>query len=163
MHLRIRNVFFAALAAAVCFFETGFARAEPGSAGFDLLGGFPFTAPAYDAQKPDEPVGPRVDEQLPSAVRALDGRVVQVTGFMLPTRMADGGRVTEFLLMRDQTMCCFGAQPQMNEWIVVKLAKPALYIPDVPKTFTGKLRVGAVVENGYMSGIYLLDEAKPAS
>ncbi len=128
--------------------------------GFDVLGGFPFTPPAYDPAKPDDPVSPRVDEQIPQAVRKLNGSKVIVTGFMLPMQM-NGGQVSEFLLLRDQTMCCFGEQPQMNEWIVVRMAKPGQYVPDVPKSFEGSLKVGAIEENGYMSGIYLLENARP--
>jgi hypothetical protein len=127
--------------------------------GFDVLGGFPFTPPAYDPAKPDEPVAPRVDGQIPPAVKKLDSCKVVVTGFMLPTRM-EGGQVTEFLLLRDQAMCCFGEQPQMNEWVVVRMAKPGMYLPDVPRAFEGTLKVGAVEENGYMCGIYLLENAR---
>jgi hypothetical protein len=137
------------------------AAANETNVGFDVLGGFPFTPPAYDPEKPDEPVAPRVDEQIPSTVKKLDSRKVIVTGYMLPTRM-ESGRVTEFLLLRDQTMCCFGAQPQMNEWIVVRMAKPGMYLPDVPRAFEGMLKVGAIEENGYMSGIYLLENARAA-
>jgi hypothetical protein len=129
------------------------------NAGFDVLGGFPFTPPAYDPAKPDEPVAPRVDGQIPTAVKKLDGRKVVVTGFMLPTRM-EGRQVTEFLLLRDQAMCCFGGQPQMNEWVVVRMAKPGMYLPDVPRSFEGMLKVGAIEENGYMCGIYLLENAR---
>jgi hypothetical protein len=135
------------------------AAADETNVGFDVLGGFPFTPPAYDPEKPDEPVASRVDEQIPPAVKKLDSRKVIVTGYMLPTRM-ERGRVTEFLLLRDQTMCCFGAQPQMNEWIVVRMAKPGMYLPDVPRAFEGTLKVGAIEENGYMSGIYLLENAR---
>lgn len=158
MNLVVR-AFLAAVFALAC--AGGAKAAGETRAGFDVLGGFPFTPPAYDPAKPDEPVGPRVDEQIPSAVRKLDGAKVRVTGFMLPTRM-EGGRVVEFLLLRDQAMCCFGEQPQMNEWIVVRMEKPGAYAPDVPKTFEGTLKVGAIVENGYMSGIYLLKDARAA-
>ena len=138
---------------------TGNQSSTDSKIGFDLLGGFPFEPPAYDPAKPNDPVEPRVDEQIPSAVRKCDNTMVTITGFMLPTRM-ENGRVLEFLLLRDQTMCCFGAQPQMNEWIVVRMDKPGTYVPDIPKTFSGRLRVGAVLENGYLSGIYLLENAK---
>lgn len=135
--------------------------AEARRVGFEVLGGFPFTPPAYDPARPDDPVAPRVDEQIPPAIRKLDGAKVIITGYMLPMQM-DGGRVSEFLLLRDQTMCCFGAQPQMNEWVVVRMAKPGAYLPDVPKSFEGTLRVGAIEQNGYTNGIYLLESASAA-
>jgi len=40
---------------------------------------------------------------------------VAVTGFMLPTKM-DKGLVTEFLLVKESMMCCYGVMPKINEW-----------------------------------------------
>jgi len=55
-------------------------------------------------------------------------------------------------------MCCYGAMPKVNEWIVVKMngdgVKPLM---DLPITFEGKLRVGEMFENGYLTGVYLLE------
>ncbi|MDF9828425.1 hypothetical protein M2447_002544 [Ereboglobus sp. PH5-10] len=148
-----------ALIGAVADANTG--GGDSNKVGFDVLGGFPFSPPAYDPDKPRAQAGPQVDEQLPVAVRKLNGKKVTITGFMLPVRMKDG-RAVEFLLLRDQSMCCFGEQPQMNEWVVVRMAKPGAYAPDVPKSFEGTLRVGAIEENGYLSGIYLLENARAA-
>jgi len=76
---------------------------------------------------------------------------------MLPTKM-DKGLVKEFLLVKDAMMCCYGAMPKVNEWIVVKMngagVKPLM---DLPITFEGKLRVGEMFENGYLTGVYLLE------
>jgi hypothetical protein len=48
--------------------------------------------------------------------------------------------------------------PKLNEWIVVKMVgsgvKPLM---DFPITFEGKLRVGEMYENGYLTGLYLLE------
>ena len=82
-----------------------------------------------------------------------------VTGYMLPTRMAEG-LVTEFLLVKDPAMCCYGAVPNMNEWVVVKMTKGVRPLMDVPISFSGEFKVGALFENGYMTGIYLLEGEK---
>jgi hypothetical protein len=129
--------------------------AEPAKAdgyenvGFDRLAAFAYTPPETENAKPTD--------QIPAAIKALDQRKVAVTGFMLPTKM-DKGLVKEFLLVKDAMMCCYGVMPKVNEWIVVKMngagVKPLM---DLPITFEGKLRVGEMYENGYLTGVYLLE------
>jgi hypothetical protein len=96
-------------------------------------------------------------DQIPAKIKALDQAKVAVTGFMLPTKM-DKGLVKEFLLVKDAMMCCYGAMPKVNEWIVVKMngagVKPLM---DIPITFEGRLKVGEMFENGYLTGLYLLE------
>ncbi len=129
--------------------------AEPAKAdgyenvGFDRLASFNYTPPETETAGPTD--------QIPERIKALDQKKVAVTGFMLPTKM-DKGLVTEFLLVKDAMMCCYGAMPRINEWIVVKMAgggvKPLM---DIPITFEGKLTVGEMFENGYLTGVYLLE------
>ena|SRR2546430_730804 len=128
--------------------------------GFDRLASYKFTPPAYDpATKPDAPI-PSVEDQIPSAVKKFDGQKAMVTGFMLPVKM-EGQLVTEFLLVRDPMMCCYGVTPQMNEWVVVKMVKGGVRpLMDVPISFYGQIRVKEMFENGYMTGIYLLEGEK---
>ena len=57
---------------------------------------------------------------IPEEVRAWDGKVVVVTGFMNPVRFDREG-VSEFLLVKDILGCCFGATPRMNHWIRVRM------------------------------------------
>jgi hypothetical protein len=79
---------------------------------------------------------------------------------MLPLKV-EGGLVTELLIMRDQSMCCYGVQPKINEWVSVKMARVGVKpIMDQPVTLFGKLRVGEMRENGYLVGIYALDGEK---
>ena len=65
------------------------------------------------------------------------------------------------LILRDQSACCFGATPKINEWVSVKMigggVKP---IMDQAVTLYGTLKVGAMRENGYIVGIYQLDGEK---
>lgn len=130
------------------------AEAEVLVVGFDKLASYEF-APPEDPAKAKE-----ADAQIPAKVREFNDKKVAVTGFMLPVKM-DGGLVTEFLLVKDPMMCCYGVMPKVTEWVVVKMAgagvKPLM---DVPITFLGKLRVGEIMENGYLTGIYLLEGDK---
>jgi hypothetical protein len=118
--------------------------------GFDRLASFEFTAP-------DDPAKAEAAEsQIPAAVRELNAMKVAVTGFMLPVKM-DSGLVTEFLLVKDAMMCCYGAMPKVNEWVVVKMTgKGVAPLMDVPITFEGTLQVGQIYEGGYLTGLYLL-------
>jgi len=117
--------------------------------GFDRLAAYSYTPPETETAGPTN--------QIPEKIKALDQRKVAVTGFMLPTKM-DKGLVTEFLLVKDPMMCCYGVMPKINEWIVVKMVaggvKPLM---DIPITFEGRLKVGEMFENGYLTGVYLLE------
>lgn len=130
--------------------------------GFDRLAAFEFTPPDYDPTVANKQP-PSGADQIPAAIKALDQRKVAVTGFMLPTKM-DKGLVVEFLLVKDAMMCCYGVMPKVNEWVVVKMTgggvKPLM---DTPITFDGKLRVGEMYENGYLTGIYLLEGERMAA
>lgn len=129
--------------------------------GFDRLSGFAFNPAAYDSAKPDVPP-PSAADQIPDRVKQLDGKKALVTGFMLPVK-TDKGLVTEFLLMKDPMMCCYGVVPQINEWIVVRMANNGVQaLQDVPISFYGKLHVKELYDNGYLSGIYLLEGEKMA-
>ena len=122
--------------------------------GFDRLAAYSYTPPETETAGPSN--------QIPDRIKALDQKKVAVTGFMLPTKM-DKGLVTEFLLVKDPMMCCYGVMPRINEWIVVKMVtggvKPLM---DIPITFEGKLKVGEMFENGYLTGVYLLEGDKMA-
>jgi hypothetical protein len=45
----------------------------------------------------------------------------------------------------------------MNEWVVVKMKKGVQPLMDLPVSFYGELKVGAMFENGYMTGLYELE------
>jgi hypothetical protein len=128
-------------------------------AGFDVLASFPFVPPEPDlGAKPGTPP-PSAASQIPAPIKALDGKKVIVTGYMLPTKM-EKGLVTEFLLVSSPAACCYGATPQMNEFIVVKMGKGVKSVMDTPVEFYGKLLVKEVVEEGFLSNIYTLEGEK---
>ncbi|HKB56342.1 MAG TPA: DUF3299 domain-containing protein [Lacunisphaera sp.] len=127
--------------------------------GFDRLASYTFTPPDYDPTKPNAQP-PSGAAQIPEKIKALDLQKVAVTGFMLPVKM-DKGLVTEFLLVKDPMMCCYGIMPRINEWVVVKMVGPGVKpLMDIPITFEGRLHVGEMYENGYLTGLYLLDGEK---
>jgi hypothetical protein len=128
--------------------------------GFDRLASYHFVAPAFDPATADAKVKPPSgEEQIPAEVKSWSGRKVILTGFMMPVKMVNG-LVTEFLLVRDPMVCCYGSIPNMNEWVVVKMRQGVQPLMDVPISYYGELKVGATFENGYLTGIYALDGEK---
>ncbi|HWA28249.1 MAG TPA: DUF3299 domain-containing protein [Lacunisphaera sp.] len=118
--------------------------------GFDKLASYEFVTPEDPAK------AAAADKQIPDRIREFNDKKVAVTGFMLPVKM-DGGLVTEFLLVKDPMMCCYGVMPKVNEWVVVRMVgKGVAPLMDVPITFEGKLSVGQLYEGGYLTGLYLL-------
>jgi len=138
------------------------ANGTPGylTAGFDKLS-------SYNFEVTDDLLGPvttnvaavaeKTDSMIPKAVHALNNKAVAVKGFMLPLKV-ERGTVTELLIMKDQSMCCYGATPKINEWVSVKMKEKGVKpLMDQPVTLFGTLRVGETRENGYLVGIYRLD------
>ncbi len=125
--------------------------------GFDKLSSFKYEVPD-DTVKTANVADP--DQQIPPLVRGFNNKRISLKGFMLPLKV-EAGMVTEMLILRDQSACCFGATPKINEWVSVKMVgggvKP---IMDQAVTLYGTLRVGAMRENGYIVGIYQLDGEK---
>ena len=130
--------------------------------GFDKLSG-------YNIEVSDELLGPQTnktpvtaDAQIPKEVKDLSNKKVSLRGFMLPLKV-EGGLVTELLIMKDQSMCCYGSTPRINEWVSVKMTKGGIKpLMDEPVTLMGTLKVGETRENGYLVGIYAMDGDKMA-
>ena len=127
--------------------------------GFDLLSSYKFVTPTYDPSTGGATPPPTGEEQIPPEVKAWSGKKAIITGFMLPTQL-ENGKAVEFLLMANQMACCYGVVPDMNQWVVVKMPQGTPVIQDVPISFEGTLRVGALFENSYLTGIYELDAEK---
>ncbi len=127
--------------------------------GFEQLASYNFTPPAFDPAAAPNAKPPTGEEQIPAGVKEWNGKKAVITGFMVPVKM-EKGLVTEFLLMRNTMACCYGSVPNMNEWVIVKMKKGVAPLMDVPVQFYGELKVGAMFENGYMTGLYELEGEK---
>ena len=135
--------------------EAGTTNAEPAlvngyfQVGFDKLSGFHYIMPDEISATNQPPA-----DQFPPPIKALNEKPIALRGFMLPLKV-DQGLVTEMLIMRDQSMCCFGTSPKINEWVSVKMSEKGVKpVMDQPVTLFGKLKVGEMRENGYLVGIY---------
>ena len=122
---------------------------------FSELGGFPFAlGPELMHSTNAVEAAARTLALVPEPIRRLDGCKLSVRGFVLPFK-SDNGRATEFLLLRDRSMCCFGITPQPNQWIAIHAAPPGVrFTMDQLMTVFGTLHVGDFREAGRLLGIY---------
>ena len=129
-------------------------------AGFDVLASYTFIAAELDPSAPAGTPPPSGAKQIPPVVKALDGKNVIVTGYMLPTKL-EKGLVKEFLLVASPMLCCYGQSPQVNEFVVVNMGahgvKPVM---DTPVQFYGKLIIKEMYEDGFLTNIYSLEGEK---
>jgi len=132
------------------------------SVGFDQLAGFPFevTDQMVDAPTNAAAASLKTLAQIPEGIQALNGKEVSLRGYMLPMNF-HRGLATDFLILRNQSMCCYGIPPKITEWVNVRMigtgVKP---IMDQPVTVCGIFHVGDVRERGDVVGIYRLDAEK---
>ena len=126
---------------------------------FNMLTSYPFREPNW--AKMDDPAyiaSLKLDEQISPRIQAMDGKRIEIEGFMLPLDMSEGNLRT-FMLLRDQMACCFGNIPRLNEWVYVRVPKnkKVSVHQDVWVTLLGTLRVGAKFESEVLTGIYHLE------
>lgn len=121
---------------------------------FDKLASFEYQMPEDLTEPVADNEGKVYKEQIPADIKALNLKNISLKGFMLPLKV-EKGLVTEMLIMRDQSMCCYGTVPKINEWVSVRMKEEGVKpIMDEAVTIYGKLQVGEVLENGYLVGIY---------
>lgn len=92
---------------------------------------------------------------LPRFIKALDGKDVEMTGFMMPlTEMKD---ITEFLLVPSLWGCCYGQPPAVNHIVVVRMRTGQLTkFYDDPIRVRGRFKVGEIKQDGYLVSLYVL-------
>lgn len=131
--------------------EDGFIRP-----GFDKLSAFPYELYEFYSETNAGRAMLASRDTIPPEIKEYDGRRVTVTGYILPMRTRRG-KVTEFLLLRDQGTCCFGAQAQINHFMRVNFP-PGIKPGDaVPWKVSGTIRVGEIYVQGYLTGLYQMD------
>jgi hypothetical protein len=128
------------------------------SVGFDRLASFDYAA----SDAPVTNITTKVDAAdkfIPNEIKALNGKKVVISGFMLPLEV-HGETATEFLILRNQSSCCFGTAPKLNEFVMVKVPKGVNCIMDQVVNIAGVLHIGTTRENGYITQIYQMDGDK---
>lgn len=126
---------------------------------FNMLTSYPFREPNWaKMEDPAYIASLRLDEQISPRIQAMNGKTVEIQGFMLPLDMSDGNLRT-FMLLKDQMACCYGNIPRLNEWVYVRVPKEKRIDvhQDVLVTLLGTLRVGSIFEGVVLTGIYHLE------
>lgn len=67
------------------------------------------------------PDAPFDAEKLTDEIRALDGKVVKLRGYILPSTLFRETNIDEFVLVRDNQECCFGPGAALYDCVVVNL------------------------------------------
>ena len=76
---------------------------------------------------------------------------------MLPVQTREG-LTTDSPLLRNQSACCYGVMPRINEWAVVRTSGKGVKVTmDTPVTVLGTFHVEEMRENGTLTSIYQLD------
>lgn len=119
---------------------------------FERLANYEFEGQKYLADGPT----PLKPNQIPPEVLAMAGKTVRLRGFMIPLEFA-GDKVEYFILSRYFFTCCYGTQPDINEWVEVRLAGGSGIDPPGEQLIevTGELKVGEKMDDqGYLISIY---------
>jgi len=99
----------------------------------------------------------QINAMIPDRIKAADGKTITVDGFMIPLEY-QGSQVSKFILAMNQNTCCFGASPQINEFIIVSLRDKCVDDEmDIPLRVKGVLHVAVHRERGTLSSIYRMD------
>ena len=94
--------------------------------------------------------------KIPDDIKALNGKKVSVSGFMMPIN-ADAEGATEFVLNGNFDMCGFGGPVSMNEWMMVRYkGKGKVPYTHLPMTVFGTLEVGEEYRDGRVYSLYRL-------
>lgn len=107
-----------------------------------------------------EPVPETAVDHFPSWLSALNGRMIRVRGFMYPTFEATG--IQQFVLARDNQICCFGRDPKVYDLIAVDLKPKSTtnYIANRPFDVVGRFRIEMLADGGKPYGLYWLEDAE---
>lgn len=94
--------------------------------------------------------------QIPDNIKALNGKNISLTGFMMPLN-ADPEGATEFVLNGNFDMCGFGGPVMINQWAMVKFTgKGKVPYTHLPLTVFGTLEVGEEYRDGRLYSLYRL-------
>ena len=103
----------------------------------------------------------KTEEEIPSSIKALNGRKVAIRGYIVPVMVLDG-ETKSFMLMRSTMMCCYGIMPKINERVDVEMenTKNTNLSMDIPMLVYGTLDIGERYDDGVLMSIYRMKADK---
>jgi len=135
--------------------------AEVFALGFDKLSGFNYTLlDAGTGATPEQIAEHRKKDQVPDWLHIYDGKRVVLTGYMMPLQV-ENGRSKKFVMMRDVMTCCYGAVPNMNDYLIVTMKGVGVeVVQDVPVEMLGTFRIDQKYEDGFVVSLFVMDGEK---
>ncbi len=94
-------------------------------------------------------------DKVPDEIKKLDKQQVAISGFMVPLGLSNEG-VKDFILIKNQMLCCFGQPPKLNEWVLVRSSKPLKAVVEIPIVVLGSMQVGEEYVQGQLASLYRL-------
>jgi hypothetical protein len=107
-----------------------------------------------------DPVTSDCIERMPEALKNLDGKRIQIRGFMKPSPLSEG--LPQFLFVRSTDMCCFGPKGKVYHMIEVLLKPPTTtdYIELKPFDVVGTFHIEKIeLDPGTVFLLYHLEDA----
>jgi hypothetical protein len=103
-----------------------------------------------------EPVPTDAPDMMPDWLKRLDGKRVHVRGYMYPIEQATG--ITNFVLARDNQICCFGRFPKVYDLIniTMKEGESTDYVQGAPIDVVGTFHILPSIT---LSRLYRIDDA----
>lgn len=129
--------------------------------GFDKLSSFAYKlVDAGTGATAEEIAEHQKKDPVPDWVKKYDGQRVLLTGYLMPLQM-ENGRAKKFVMMRDVNTCCYGAVPNMNDYLVVTMAGEGVEpVQDVPVDLIGVFRIDHRYEDGYVVSLFAMQGEK---
>lgn len=128
------------------------------NADFETLAAYAFNVPDMTAS--NHISVSQAEKQIPAVIKGLDGKTVRIRGFMMPIKEVQG-KTTQFLITRSQPTCCYSGATEINEFVTVNApGKGFDTMMDDAITVQGTLHVGAVLDSGFIVGVYTMDAEK---
>ena len=117
--------------------------------GFDKLSAFSYTiVDSGTGATPEEITEAKKRDQVPAWIRLYHDKRVLLTGYMMPLQV-ENGRSKKFVMMKDVNTCCYGAVPNMNDYVVVAMKGEGIAaVQDVPVLLVGVLKIEEKYESG---------------
>jgi hypothetical protein len=129
--------------------------------GFSQLSAFDYTiVDAGTGATPAQIAEAEKRDQVPDWVHFYQDKPVILTGYLMPLQV-ENGVSKKFIIMKDVTTCCYGAVPNMNDYVVVTMKGDGVKaVQDVPVALIGVFHVAQKYENGYVTSLFQLDGEK---
>src|SRR3954468_18172757 len=131
------------------------------SLGFEKLSAFPYKiVDIGTGANAQEIAQARKVDQVPAWIRVYHNQRISLTGYLMPLQM-ENGLTKKFVVMKDINTCCYGAVPNMNDYVVVAMKGEGIKpVQDVPVELVGLLKVEEKYENGYVTSLFQMDGEK---